>query len=172
MIDKDLFRKTEGRLYRYYRSLTEIDKLEYKISLLEDQKQKIKQDMKETNIFIEEESRSITYEERVQNSSSCSSYAEKEMIRQIEKLERELKDTIRYSLKLKVKVRDIKKEIVDIEYTVRLLGKEYKDLLEMKYRDKKSFEAIGEKLHASKSAAFDKRDEVVEAIAKLLNVRI
>lgn len=42
----------------------------------------------------------------------------------------------------------------------------------MKYRDKKSFEAIGMTLHMSKSAACDKRDETVEAIAKLLNARL
>lgn len=100
----------------------EMDKLEHKISVLEEQKEKIRQDIKETNIFLEEESRSMTYEERVQSSSSGSSYAEKEMIRQIEKLKRELKSTIRYSLKLKVKAREIKKEIADIEYAVSLLG--------------------------------------------------
>ncbi|WP_051986352.1 hypothetical protein [Clostridium amazonitimonense] len=94
------------------------------------------------------------------------------MIKQIEKLERELKETIRYSLKLKVKVREIKKEIADIEYAISLLGKEYKDLVIMKYKYKKSFEVIGMTLHMSKSVAFEKRDETVEAIAKLLNARL
>ncbi|WP_278335845.1 hypothetical protein [Desnuesiella massiliensis] len=42
----------------------------------------------------------------------------------------------------------------------------------MKYKEKKSFEAIGFALHMSKSAACDKRDETVEAIAKLLNAKI
>ena len=36
MIDKELFRKTERRIYRYYRSLTEIEKLEHKINALEE----------------------------------------------------------------------------------------------------------------------------------------
>ena len=108
----------------------------------------------------------------MQNSSSGSSHAEKEMVRQSEKLERELKDTIKYPLKLKVKVREIQKEIEDIKYAIRLLGKEYKNLVLMKYREKKSFEVIGLALHMSKSAACDKRDETVEAIAKLLNARI
>lgn len=171
MIDRSLFKSTERRLYRYYRNLMEMDKLEHKISVLEEQKEKIRQDIKETNICLEEESRSMTYEERVQSSSS-GSYVEKETVRQIEKLERELKETIKYSLKLKVKVREIKKEIADIEYVVSLLGKGYKDLVIMKYRDKKSFESIGQALYISKSAACDKRNETVEAIAKLLNARL
>ncbi|WP_055665733.1 hypothetical protein [Desnuesiella massiliensis] len=61
MIDKELFRKTEGRLYRYFRSLIEIDKLEHKANVLEEQENKIRQDIAEMNIFLEEESRSITY---------------------------------------------------------------------------------------------------------------
>lgn len=64
MIDKELFRKTERRIYRYCRSLTEIEKLVHKINVLEEQKDKIRQDRSETNIFLEE-SRSITYDKRV-----------------------------------------------------------------------------------------------------------
>ncbi|MBU5591006.1 hypothetical protein KQI89_04455 [Clostridium sp. MSJ-4] len=90
------------------------------------------------------------------------------MVRQIEKLEKELKYIIMYSLKLKAKIREIKKEIADIEYAINLLGKEYKDLVRMKYRDKKSFKG----LYISKGATCDRRNETVEAIAKLLNGRL
>lgn len=42
MISEENFRKTEGRLYRHYRKLKEIDKLEHRIDILEKQKEEIR----------------------------------------------------------------------------------------------------------------------------------
>ncbi|PHH02041.1 hypothetical protein [Clostridium sporogenes] len=57
---------------------------------LEQQKERIKRDIQETNIDLEEESISISYSERVQT-SSVTSHCDREIERQITKLENELK---------------------------------------------------------------------------------
>ncbi|NFB88926.1 hypothetical protein EXN54_20530, partial [Clostridium botulinum] len=71
-MNKETFKKTERMLYVYYRNLKEIEKLEYICARLEQQKEKVKKDIKETNIDLEEENISISYSERVQTSSQCS----------------------------------------------------------------------------------------------------
>ncbi|NEZ84616.1 hypothetical protein EXM68_20550, partial [Clostridium botulinum] len=71
-MNKETFKKTERMLYVYYRNLKEIRKLEYICARLEQQKEKVKKDIKETNIDLEEENISISYSERVQTSSQCS----------------------------------------------------------------------------------------------------
>lgn len=172
MITEDVFRKTEGRLYRYYRQQKEIQKLEYKCLILEEQKEKIRKDLHETNIIIEEESRSVAFEERVQTSSSGEGYAEREMIRQIGKLEQEWKELRKYILKLHAKIREYKKQVTDVEYAINLLQPQYRRLIELKYRDGVSLERIGNELHMEKSTASDWRDRVVKDIAKVLDIRL
>lgn len=170
MIDKDTFRKIEGRLYKYYRQLKEIDKLEYRCEILEQQKEKIRQDLRETNITIEEESRSVTYEERVQNSPSGTSYAEAAVMREITKLEEEWKYIRRKILKNHARIREFKKQNADMDYIIGLLSTECKLVAEEKYKHENSLEEIGEKLHMSKSAANRKREDIVNAIAKMLSL--
>ncbi|WML33190.1 hypothetical protein [Clostridium sp. OS1-26] len=170
MINEENFRKTEGRLYRHYRKLKEIDKLEHRINILENQKEEIRQDLRETNITIEPESRSIDYsQERVQNSSSGTSYAEAAAIREIEKLEEELKRTIRQIRKLRAKIREIKNQDSDIEHAIGLLDEIYKQFVLLKYKDDLSVEQISRELHmSSKSTVSDWREKVIIDIAKLL----
>lgn len=110
MINEENFRKTEGRLYRHYRKLKEIDKLE-----------------------------------------------------------EELKRTIRQIRKLRAKIREIKKQDPDIEHAIGLLDEIYKQFVLLKYKDDLSFEQISRELHmSSKSTVSDWREKVVIDIAKLL----
>ncbi|MCS4471119.1 hypothetical protein JQ038_10310 [Clostridium botulinum] len=89
-MDKETFRRTERMLYVYYRNLKEMEKLEYICNRLEQQKEKIRKDIQETNIDLEEESISISYSERIQT-SSISSHCDREIENQITKLENEWK---------------------------------------------------------------------------------
>lgn len=168
MIDKETFRKIEGRLYRYYENLREIEKLEFRCSMLEEQKERLRKDLRETNIEIEEESRSITFGERVQSSFDGTSYAEREVIRQIERLEREWKDTRRLILKNHAKINEMKRQNTDLEFALRLLSDTCKRFVKLKYKDEKSLEQIGRELHMSKSTAHGWREDIAKAIANSL----
>lgn len=171
MIDKEIFKKVEGRLYRHYKQLKEIDKLEYICRQLEEQKEKIRKDIKETNISIEEESRSITYEERVQTSSSGSSYAENECIRQIDNLEREWKYVRRKLLKKKARIRELERQVAPLKYNINMLSEESKRFIEWKYAEYKSIDWIAGEMYAgARSTAYRKREELVEGIAQWINI--
>lgn len=168
MIDKETFRKTEGRLYRYYNELKLIDKLKHKVVILYKQLEAIENDLRTTNIKIDPvESRSFDYsKERVTSSSTGASYAESEIIRAIETLEKEYIYKKRKMLKHHAKIRQMEEEIEDMKYNLSLLNEESKQFIEWKYGEKKSIEFIAQKLVIAPATAYRKREEVVEEIAQ------
>lgn len=140
--------------------------------VLESQKEAIRQDIKSTNIHLEAElNMGINYRTvKVQTSSSATSYAEAETIKQIEKLEQEWKCTRRKILQLYARIREIKKQNAEMDYIIGLLGTEYRLLAELKYRDCLSLEQIGEKLCMAKSTVSRNRVKIVEDVSKMLNM--
>ncbi|GAA0735599.1 hypothetical protein [Clostridium oceanicum] len=167
MINKDTLKKVEDRLYKYYRQLKWIDKLEYVCRELEEQKGKIRKDITETNISLEEESISIAYEERVQNSYSCSSYAENEVIRQINNLEKEWKYVRNKLLKKKAKIRELEREVAPLKYNIDMLTEESKKFIEWKYAECKSTDWISIQLYGGvRSTAYRRHEEIIKDIAQ------
>jgi predicted nucleic acid-binding Zn-ribbon protein len=170
VITEEVFRKTEGRLYRYYWQRRQIDKLKHMVVVLWKQLQSIEQDIKQTNVTIEPESRSFDYSKvRVQTSNDGSSYAENEIIKELDKLHREWQRTKRRILKINAKIREFEKEIADIGYVISLLNEECKQFVELKYGESKSLYEIADRLNMGKSTAGRRREEIVEDVAKWLS---
>lgn len=171
MIDKETFRKTEGRVYRYYDNLKNIEKLQYRCMVLEKTKEQLRQDIRNNNVNIETElNMGISYSEKVQSSSLGVSYAEQETIKQIDKLMEECKDTKKQILKLHARIRKAKNENAEMEYIIGILGTQYRLIAEMKYKDKLSLEKIGLNLNMDKSTVSRTRERIVEDVSKLLNL--
>lgn len=175
MISDEQFRKTEGRIYRYYKALRQIDKLESNCQYLEQQRDEIFRDIKESNVTIDPElNMSIAISERVQTSPSGMSLAERETINQIDRLLREWKETRHKILKNHSKVRNIKKEIKDIEDTIGKLDEESKLFVELKYGSDRKLSNLeianriqeATKLFISESTVRRKKKEIVEQIYK------
>lgn len=169
MIDKEMSRKMEGRLYSYYSQLKLIDKLKHNVVVIYKQLEGIENDLKTTNIKIDPvESRSLDYsKERVTSSSTATSYAESEIIRAIEKLEKEYIYKKRKMLKLNIRIRQMEEEIEDMNYNISLLSEEAKEFIELKYRDKKSINWIGDfKYGGARTTARRRREEILEDIGQ------
>lgn len=169
MITDEQFKKTEGRLYRYYKNLRLIDRLESKCQYLENQKDEIYRDIKEGNVSIDPElNMGLAISERVQTSSTGISTVEREMANAIDRLVNEWKETRKKILKNHSKIRDIKKENYDIERTIGQLKEESKLFIELRYgsRIKLSNLQIADKLHCGESTVRRMRKEIVEDIFK------
>lgn len=163
-MNKETFKKTERMLYVYYRNLKEIEKLSYMCCRLEQQKEKIKRDIQETNIDLEEESISISYSERVQT-SSVTSHCDREIERQITKLENELKLIRKKILKNKARIRQLERETVSINYNLSMLSEESKEFVKLKYKEHRSVPCIAEMMYAgARATAYRKREEILESI--------
>lgn len=173
MTSEQAFKKTEGLIYRYYKNIRKKDRMQYKKYSLEDRISQIRKDIKETNIELDDGIGAIDYsKDRVQSSPTGAGPAEQSLIREITKLENELKLTIKVKLKLHAKIRELEAQISDIEYVINQLSEERKQLVELKYGSsiKMSNVAIGMKLNMTEATVRRKRVEVVEAIAKWINI--
>jgi hypothetical protein len=166
MIDKITFRNTEKKLYNYYGKDKKIYSINKKINLLKKQIESIKEKLENVNIEIPEESRSMTYEERVQNSSDGSSYAEKMLIRITDKLLREKLRKEEEVLDLEEELRDIEADNVIIENNIRnIKHKEILDFLNMKYKEQLKDWQIGMKIEKDQSTVTRTRQKIVINIA-------
>ncbi|WP_051623480.1 hypothetical protein [Clostridium hydrogeniformans] len=86
IIDRNLFRSTEKKLYNYFSKDKKIDSLRNKIKLLEQQSDAIENRIKNTDISIPIKSRGIVFSERVTCSLDGISYMERTMIKIIDNL--------------------------------------------------------------------------------------
>lgn len=175
MIEEELFRKTEGRLYRYYWQLREMDKLKHKIVMLWKHKESIEKDIKTSNWSIPLQSGSMDYtKEKVTCSSvGTGGYAEKAAIKEIENLERELLQTKIKIIKINSEIREYQNQSTEIEYHLEQLSEEYKQFIELKYGNKTySYTEIAEKLNFSEATARRKRKEVVADMAKWIDFSV
>ncbi|MBS5306458.1 transcriptional regulator [Clostridium sp.] len=168
-MDKELFRKTEGKLYRYYKNKNEIYKIENKIRSLENIKRNIEDDIKNANVIIDYYKNGIGIQERVQTSASGSSYAEQELCRAITKLEDEHVKVAKKILKNKAKIRHIEEFIKYMDDNIGQLTEEDKRFIELKYGDGKNPTQISMILNMAQATAYRKREEVVKAVAEYEN---
>ncbi|WP_460292593.1 transcriptional regulator [Clostridium tertium] len=169
-MDKELFRKTEGKLYRYYESKKHLFGLNEKITRLENHKETIEYDIRHTNIRIDPFQNGAGINERVQTSSNGTSYAEQEMIREIERLERERVKVVKQILKTKAKKRELENYISNMDFNINMLNEESKRFLELKYSDKAKVIAIAQKMNMAVATVYRIREEIVENVANFMNI--
>lgn len=174
MIDKDSFRKTEGRLYRYYKDIKLIEKLKNKIVLLWKQKEQIKKEkveLKNLNIDVGLNMGIDYSKEKIQSSSTGTGEAEKEIVKYISNLDKQYRSTVKRILKTNARIREIELQLQDMQYNLSMLSEENKRFIEWKYGECKSVEWIATEMYAgARSTAYRKREEVISDIAQWMNI--
>lgn len=172
MIKDEIFRKTEGMLYRYYEKLKLKDKLNYRIEVLQNKIHRLELDIKNCNVVLDGEIKAIDYSKDKIQAGAVNSNIECELEKAIDKLERELKQTKIKLIKTKIRLSQIEDEISSIEFAITQLSEEAKKLIELKYGTwpKLSNIEIGLKMNMAEATVRRKRKEVVEAIAKWMNI--
>lgn len=164
-MDKKLFEKTESQLTRYFSKEKIVKALKDKISLLNKQIKSIDEDLRTTNLSIEPESKSPSFEERVQTSSDGMSYAEKEVMRVTElKIRRKTEKQLERE-KVLEQLDNIEIECNEIEWKIKDLTGESKTLLELKYRDKCNEYQISMKMHLSQGQVNKRKQQIIRKIA-------
>lgn len=165
MIDKETFRKTEKKLYNYFKKDKKINSLKRKITLLNKHIEQIEYKLKHTDISIPEESKSMSYEERVQTSSTGESYAERTALKITDRLIIEQSRKIDEISELEEEIRNIEADNIIIEENIKLLRKEDIEFLKSKYDKELPDWEVGINLNMSQSKVTRKRQRLVENIA-------
>lgn len=174
MIDKEMFRKTESRLYRYYKQLKLIEKLKNKVVLLwkqKDQIEKEKVELKHLNIDAGLNMGIDYSRDKIQSSPTGIGEAERETIKYIDNLDKQLKYTVKKMLKTNARIRELELQVQDMQFNLSMLSEESKRFIEWKYGECKSVDWIANELYAgARSTAYRKREELVESIAQWINI--
>ncbi len=163
-MDKELFRKTEGKLYRYYSKDKHEKSLIEKLNLLDNQIAAINKELRECNIHLEPESKSPSFEERVQTSSDGMSYAEREAMKVTElKIRRATQKSIDREHILE-QLDNLEIESNEIEWKLRDFNGELKQILELKYKDGLNEIKIAHKMHLDQSQVNRKKQQIINKI--------
>jgi hypothetical protein len=174
VLNNDIFKKIEGKLYRYFRDLSEIDILEEECRSLQGQAEDIKWDIEHCNVNVIPDSHmSPSFSERVQTSPTGESMVEKGVIREIEKLEDEFKYVMRQIRRNRFKIRQLKRNTARLKkvLTVPPMSEEMMKFIEYKYKLNKSVDWIANEMYGGvRSTAYRRREEILEDIVKWINI--
>ncbi|NFS12801.1 transcriptional regulator [Clostridium botulinum] len=166
-MEKELFKKTEGQLYRYYRYKKQISKKYRKVETLEEQIKAIDNQMRNVHNYISLDTMppGAGCGERVQASISGSSYMEKQMDQEVTKLEKRKVEKIKQKIKTESKIMEMRSFIRIMDTNIESLREEDKRFIELKYGDKKEVPYIAMQLNMAQATAYRHREELVENIA-------
>ena len=133
---KEEFKAVEKKLYDYYQKERIINSLKFKLNLVEDQLKAIEEKIAGNKVNIEGDGlKAINYCEKIQTTSTGTSYAEQALIREIECLEKECIRKKEIKNKLEENLRDIELDNGILEYNINFLSERDKKLLEEKYKN-------------------------------------
>lgn len=169
-MDRELFRKTEGMLYGYYRDKNLLESVRKEIEMVRELIKIIENNIKTCNVSIDPYQGGAGEGERVQTSSSNSSYVEKEIIKAIDDMEKEKAQRTKKLFKLLCDERNLIYKIQKVERNIGMLNDEYKKFLELKYNrlpgERMGMREIAFEMNMCKSKAYELREKLIENIAK------
>lgn len=166
-MDKTLFKKTEWQLYNYFEKDSKIKAAESKRELLKKNIEALERKIKNTDIRLVPEVKSVCFSERVQTSNDGVSIAERNMINLIDKLEREVekKEAQIVDLELSIMKNKEDNETLD-KFFGENLNEYYRKLLEYKYRDGDSNIEICNKLSVSETKLVKDKKKIIERVSR------
>jgi hypothetical protein len=146
-LDKETFKKTEGKLYGYFRDLKEMELLEIDCKDLQEQEESIQRDIKYSGQIM----------------------MEKEDTKEIKELKDELKCVSKKLRKNMARIRQLKRNIAPLKkvLTVPPLSEEIMKFITYKYKLNKSVGWIANEMYGGvRSTAYRRREEILEDIVK------
>ncbi|NAS18631.1 hypothetical protein GND98_012320 [Clostridium butyricum] len=162
---KTLYKETEDKLFKYFNRGRISTGLNSQLKTLNIQIERIEKELKEGSyINIEEQSSSPSFDERVQTSSTGTSYAESQVMKLTDiKISR--KD------KLEIDREYIINQLDDLEciksemgWKVDQLSNNYKKMLDLIYKENMNEVQISFKLHLSQSQVNKRKNKILEQI--------
>lgn len=165
-MQENLFKKTEGQLYRYYEYKGRIQKFKRKVDDLEEQITSLDNQMRNVHKYITLDTMppGVGCGEKVQTSIAGSSYMEKQMEREITKLENRKVEKIKAKIKTEARIMEMQSFIRRMDTNIEYLSEEDKRFVEYFYGAKKKIPFIAMQLNLSVPTCYRHREELVKNI--------
>lgn len=168
MQQEDKFKKTEGRLYRYFENISKISVLEKEIVELDKRYDNVENILKNSNFDFDISIGSPGFEERVQTSCSGESAIEKQILNQAERLLKEQRLIRKKQFKNKIQINELERNNIKLRVAIAMLEEEDKKFIYYKYHKKIPIEGIAEELNLSIRTTYRLRKQIIEEVMKLL----
>lgn len=163
-MDEIKFIEMEEKLRNYFNKDKKISVLNRKLEVLKNQIDVIEYKLKNVAVDLPEESRSMTYEERVQTSPTGESYAERTLLRITDKLIEEKFWKMEQAVDIEKALRNMEADNAIIEANIKDLRLEDQEFLKEKYKYKKADWQVGMKFNMSQGAVTKRRHRLIENI--------
>lgn len=157
-------KEMEEKLYNFFRNENKLDILRNQISILKKQIANINEDLKNCNVSIDVPYYSASFDERVQTSSSYTGAAEREVMRETEKMLSRIRNKKFEIENLKELIDVIEIDIMKFNNIFKFLSEDELKLIKLKYKYRKSEELIAAELIISQSQANRIKNRILKKI--------
>ncbi|MFL0197781.1 hypothetical protein ACJDU8_19750 [Clostridium sp. WILCCON 0269] len=154
----------EEKLRNYFNKDKRIRVLSTKLDILRKQINEIEYKLKNAVVNLPEESRAITYEERIQTSPTGESYAERTLLRITDKLIKEQSWKREQVADIEEVLRNMEADNAVIEANIKDLRIEDQESLKYKYKYNKTDLQVGVKFNMSPGGATKRRHRLIKNI--------
>lgn len=168
-MDKAKIAEMEQKLRDYFNADKRKSVLNTKLDILKRQIDEIERKLKNVAVDLPEESRSITYEERVQTSPTGESYAERTLLRITDKLLKERSWKREQVADIEETLRYMEADNAVIEANIKDLRIEDLSFLKEKYKYGRADWQLGMKFNMTQGAVTKRRHKLIENIANWEN---
>lgn len=151
-ISNEKIEETERIIKKYYQTIKEIEWLNRKVEKLEKRREKIANDIKNSNIYFNIDYSSNDYsKEKVDGGMIAGSNIEKSIDIAFRRLEIELENVSKQILDINSDIRSLEDENEKTEHILNKINDSGKKFIELKYEKHKFFKEIQFELNMSKS---------------------
>lgn len=154
----------EEKLYDFFRNENKLDILRNQISILKKQIESINEDLKNCNVSIDVPYYSAGFDEKVQSSRSYTGEAEREVMRETEKMLSRIRNKKFEIENLKELIEVIEIDIMKFNKIFKFLSEDELKLIKLKYKYRKSEEFIAAELIISQSQTNRIKNRILKKI--------
>lgn len=157
-------KEMEEKLYDFFRNENKLDILRNQISILKKQIESINEDLKNCNVSIDVPYYSAGFDEKVQSSRSYTGEAEREVMRETEKMLSRIRNKKFEIENLKELIDVIEIDIMKFNKIFKFLSEDELKLIKLKYKYRKSEEFIAAELIISQSQTNRIKNRILKKI--------
>ena len=157
----NMYSRVEGMLYSHYKRKKRIDSLKSRLIRIENRIERLRRDIKECNIDLEDTMKAIDYSRDSIQSSGVTSNIERELERAVDRMLREIENNIREKYKTKDKIINLEKQVENVELLLDKLTEEELQIVELKYGEKINYRSMETLIPMGKSTIQRKHQEII-----------
>lgn len=160
---------TEREIEEYFKTIKLIEDKKGKVKLLYKQKDKVENDIKNSNIQLKSDIQGLSYDKpNIQKSNAIVSFQERALDKAFELLEKRLESVKAEIIYIEDEIMELESKIYYIENIVKKCSEQDQDLLKLVYtksrNNKKSYEEIGELLSMHGTTAMRQKEKLLKEI--------